>query len=90
VNTSADKTQNQRPMVGSSFPNYCPYHRYVHRPLEDCWVFQNWMQREYEAGRLALGEDALLNPPTQTKMVKTLHDRRPKGKVKSNSVGWLT
>jgi hypothetical protein len=43
-------------MVGSSFPNYCPYHRYVHRPLEDCWVFQNWMQREYEAGRLALGE----------------------------------
>lgn len=34
------------------------------------------MQREYEAGRLALGEDALLNPPTQTKMVSTLHDRR--------------
>lgn len=57
-------------------PNYCPYHRYVHHPLEDCWVFQNGMQREYEAGRLALGEDALLNPPTQTKMVSTLHDRR--------------
>lgn len=34
------------------------------------------MQREYEAGRLANGEDALLNPPTQTKMVSTLHDRR--------------
>jgi len=33
------------------------------------------MKREYEAGRLTLGEDALLNPPTQTKMVSTLHDR---------------
>lgn len=34
------------------------------------------MQREYEAGRLALGEDALLNPPIQSKMVSPLHDLR--------------
>lgn len=34
------------------------------------------MQREYEAGRLALGEDALLNPPIQSKMVSPLHALR--------------
>lgn len=73
-----EPSQNQKERLNEvdrkDDPNYCPYHRYVDHPLEDCWVFQNWMQREYEAGRLALGEDALLNPPTQSKMVSTLHD----------------
>ena len=54
----------------------CLYQQYVDHPLGDCWVFQNWMQRDYETRRLALGEDVVLNLPTKSKIVSILHDLR--------------
>jgi len=34
--------------------NLAIYHQYVDHPFEDCWVFQNWMQREVRGKKVSL------------------------------------
>ncbi|PKU62331.1 hypothetical protein MA16_Dca028551 [Dendrobium catenatum] len=29
----------------SGDPNYCPYHRVVSHPIEDCYVFKDWLEK---------------------------------------------
>jgi hypothetical protein len=30
--------------------NYCPYHRVLGHPIEDCWVFKDWIEKGYTEG----------------------------------------
>lgn len=32
-------------MKHSDNPNFCPYHRILGHPIEDCWVFKDWVER---------------------------------------------
>jgi hypothetical protein len=43
---------NKRPteMEKYSDSNYCHYHRVLGHPIEDCWVFKDWIEKGYTEG----------------------------------------
>lgn len=43
-------------------PNYCPYHRVVSHPIEDCYVFKDWLERKYRNGEFTLSNSVLVHP----------------------------
>jgi len=43
-------------------PKYCMYHRMVNHTLEDCFVFKDWVERQYQEGKLSLSDKVLQDP----------------------------
>jgi hypothetical protein len=43
-------------------PNYCPYHRCLGHKIEDCWVFKDWILKEYNEKRITLSPKVLKDP----------------------------
>ncbi|KAL0910790.1 hypothetical protein M5K25_018878 [Dendrobium thyrsiflorum] len=52
-------------------PNYCPYHRVVSHPIEDCYVFKDWLERKYQKGELTLSDNVLSHPRKESTRVVT-------------------
>jgi hypothetical protein len=42
--------------------NYCPYHRVLGHPIEDCWVFKDWVEKGYKEGVIELPQSVLQSP----------------------------
>ncbi|KAJ0962975.1 hypothetical protein J5N97_028097 [Dioscorea zingiberensis] len=40
-------------------PNYCPYHRVLGHTIEDCYVFKDWVERQYQEGKITLSKNVL-------------------------------
>jgi hypothetical protein len=38
----------------SDEPNFCPYHKALGHSIEDCWVFKDWVEKEYKNGEITL------------------------------------
>lgn len=54
----------------TSNPNYCPYHRVVSHPIEDCYVFKDWLEKKDRSGEFTLSDSVLIRPKREsTKMV---------------------
>ncbi|MQL72607.1 hypothetical protein Taro_004923 [Colocasia esculenta] len=43
-------------------PNYCPYHRMVGHPIENCYVFKNEVQKMIQEGLISM-QTSLVDPP---------------------------
>ncbi|KAL0906071.1 hypothetical protein M5K25_024533 [Dendrobium thyrsiflorum] len=52
-------------------PNYCPYHRVVSHPIEDCYIFKDWLERKYQKGELTLSDNVLSHPRKESTRVVT-------------------
>ncbi|KAJ0962210.1 hypothetical protein J5N97_030038 [Dioscorea zingiberensis] len=53
-------------------PNYCPYHRVLGHTIEDCYVFKDWVERQYQEGKITLSKNVLSEPSTEhTRYVTT-------------------
>ncbi|PKU68717.1 hypothetical protein MA16_Dca024254 [Dendrobium catenatum] len=52
-------------------PNYCPYHRVLGHPIEDCYIFKDWVERKYQKGELTLSDNVLVNPRKESTRVVT-------------------
>ena len=44
-------------------PKYCPYHRIVSHPIEECWIFNEWLETQHQRGTIQLPTSALQKPP---------------------------
>ncbi|KAL0917553.1 hypothetical protein M5K25_012620 [Dendrobium thyrsiflorum] len=55
----------------TSDPNYCPYHRVVSHPIEDCYIFKDWLERKYHKGELTLSDNVLSHPRKESTRVVT-------------------
>ncbi|KAL0905425.1 hypothetical protein M5K25_023845 [Dendrobium thyrsiflorum] len=55
----------------TSDPNYCPYHRVVSHPIEDCYIFKDWLERKYRKGELTLSDNVLSHPRKESTKVVT-------------------
>ena len=44
---------------------YCLYHRVLGHPIEDCYVFKDWVQKQYEEGVITLSPKVLVAIPTE-------------------------
>ncbi|PKU62970.1 hypothetical protein MA16_Dca028177 [Dendrobium catenatum] len=55
----------------SGDPNYCPYHRVVSHPIEDCYVFKDWLEKQYKMGELTLSDNVLVRPRKESTRVVT-------------------
>ncbi|KAH7689408.1 Retrotransposon gag domain-containing protein [Dioscorea alata] len=54
-------------------PNYCPYHRVLGHTIEDCYVFKDWVERQYQEGKITLSKNVLSEQPAEhTHYVTTL------------------
>jgi hypothetical protein len=49
-------------MEKHSDSNYCPYHRVLGHPIEDCWVFKDWVEKGYTEGIIELPPNVLQSP----------------------------
>lgn len=52
-------------------PNDCPYHRVVSNPIEDCYVFKDWLERKYRNGEFTLSNSVLVHPKKESAKVVT-------------------
>ncbi|KAL0905669.1 hypothetical protein M5K25_024106 [Dendrobium thyrsiflorum] len=52
-------------------PNYCPYHRVISHPIEDCYIFKDWIERKYQKGELTLSDNVLAHPRKESTRVVT-------------------
>ncbi|KAL0925887.1 hypothetical protein M5K25_004261 [Dendrobium thyrsiflorum] len=52
-------------------PNYCPYHRVLGHPIEDCYIFKDWLERKYRKGELTLSDNVLTHPRKESTRVVT-------------------
>ena len=50
----------------SDQPNYCPYHRVLGHPIEDCFMFKNWVEEKYKNGEIELPQSVLQDPAPHT------------------------
>ncbi|XP_020679437.1 uncharacterized protein LOC110097411, partial [Dendrobium catenatum] len=46
----------------SGDPNYYPYHRVVSHPIENYYVFKDWLKKMYKRGELTLSDNVLIRP----------------------------
>lgn len=73
MNNGLRLPESKRPgdMEKSDDPNFCPYHRLLGHPIEDCWVFKDWVERKYKAGEITLSKNVLQDaaPHEQANMV---------------------
>ncbi|KAH7655809.1 Retrotransposon gag domain-containing protein [Dioscorea alata] len=57
-------------------PNYCPYHRVLGHTIEDCYVFKDWVERQYQEGKITLSKNVLSEQPAEhTRYVTTLNSQ---------------
>ena len=42
-------------------PNFCPYHRILGHSIENCYVFKDWIERQYQEGNITLRKSVLLD-----------------------------
>ncbi|KAH7690271.1 NAD(P)-binding domain-containing protein [Dioscorea alata] len=55
-------------------PNYCPYHRVLGHTIEDCYVFKDWVERQYQEGKITLSKNVLSEQQAEhTRYVTTLN-----------------
>lgn len=45
--------------------NYCLYHRLISHPIEDCWVFKDWIEKQYKTGAITLSRSVLTDPQVE-------------------------
>ncbi|KAL0916627.1 hypothetical protein M5K25_014154 [Dendrobium thyrsiflorum] len=71
----------------SSDPNYCPYHRVISHPIEDCYVFKDWLERKYKKGEFTLSDNVLIHPRKEsTRVVTSSSVPPPKEAIKEKSI----
>ncbi|KAL0921456.1 hypothetical protein M5K25_008530 [Dendrobium thyrsiflorum] len=76
-------------------PNYCPYHRIVSHPIEDCFIFKDWVERNYQNGELTLSNSVLINPKREKTNVissvpcQSTEDNKGKA-LQEDEGGWET
>ena len=46
-------------------PNFCPYHRILGHSIENCYVFKDWIERQYQEGKITLSKSVLLDQPAE-------------------------
>ncbi|KAL0925350.1 hypothetical protein M5K25_003671 [Dendrobium thyrsiflorum] len=68
----------------TSDPNYCPYHRVVCHPIEDCYIFKDWIERKYSKGELTLSDNVLSHPRKESTRVVTSSSVPPDDKRKDD------
>ncbi|KAH7690287.1 hypothetical protein IHE45_02G037700 [Dioscorea alata] len=57
-------------------PSYCPYHRVLGHTIEDCYVFKDWVERQYQEGKITLSKNVLSEQPAEhTRYVTTLNSQ---------------
>ncbi|KAH7673935.1 hypothetical protein IHE45_08G039000 [Dioscorea alata] len=57
-------------------PSYCPYHRVLGHTIEDCYVFKDWVERQYQEGKITLSKNVLSKQPAEhTRYVTTLNSQ---------------
>ena len=44
-------------------PKYCKYHRFISHPIEDCYVFKNWLENAYQKGKINITKNYLQDKP---------------------------
>jgi hypothetical protein len=44
--------------------NYCPYHRVLGHPIEDCWVFKDWIEKGYTEGMIKFPQSVIQSSTT--------------------------
>ncbi|KAL0918047.1 hypothetical protein M5K25_010035 [Dendrobium thyrsiflorum] len=73
VKAGLELTECKRPEESkqTSDPNYCPYHRVVSHPIEDCYIFKDWLERKYRKGELTLSDNVLSHPRKESTRVVT-------------------
>ena len=59
----ADKTDH---------PRYCKYHRFISHPIEDCYVFKNWLEDSYQKGDIKIAKGYLQDKPAPHEQVHTV------------------
>ncbi|KAL0911129.1 hypothetical protein M5K25_019245 [Dendrobium thyrsiflorum] len=71
----------------SGDPNYCPYHRVISHPIEDCYVFKDWLERKYKKGEFTLSDNVLIHPRKEsTRVVTSSFVPPPKEAIKEKSI----
>ncbi|KAL0927954.1 hypothetical protein M5K25_002182 [Dendrobium thyrsiflorum] len=71
----------------SGDPNYCPYHRVISHPIEDCYVFKDWLERKYKKGEFTLSDNVLIHPRKEsTRMVTSSSVPPSKEAIKEKSI----
>ncbi|KAL0915746.1 hypothetical protein M5K25_013199 [Dendrobium thyrsiflorum] len=71
----------------SGDPNYCPYHRVISHPIEDCYVFKDWLERKYKKGEFTLSDNVLIHPRKEsTRVVTSSSVPPPKEAIKEKSI----
>ncbi|KAI0502673.1 hypothetical protein KFK09_017630 [Dendrobium nobile] len=79
----------------TSDPNYCPYHRVLSHPIEDCYIFKDWLERKYQKGEITLSDNVLSHPKKESARVVTsssvpLVEERRKEKKPVQEEQWET
>ncbi|KAH7688681.1 Retrotransposon gag domain-containing protein [Dioscorea alata] len=46
-------------------PNFCPYRRILGHSIENCYVFKDWIERQYQEGKITLSKNVLLDQPAE-------------------------
>ncbi|PKU63303.1 hypothetical protein MA16_Dca026525 [Dendrobium catenatum] len=78
-------------------PSYCPYHRVISHPIEDCYVFKDWLKRKYINGEFTLTNNILVHPKKESvKMIGSSpiplikKEDKMKGKMMPEKDEWQT
>ncbi|KAL0924292.1 hypothetical protein M5K25_005106 [Dendrobium thyrsiflorum] len=78
-------------------PSYCPYHRVISHPIEDCYVFKDWLEKKYRDGEFTLSNSVLVHPKKESVKVITSspilpinEEDKSKGKIMSGKDEWQT
>ena len=53
-------------------PNYCPYHQLLGHSIQDCYIFKDWVERNYRERKLNLDPQVIQDPPAPHR-VETSH-----------------
>ena len=48
-------------------PNFCPYYNILGHPIEDCYMFKDWVEKQYKAGTITLSKSIQVHISLETK-----------------------
>ncbi|KAH7667059.1 Retrotransposon gag domain-containing protein [Dioscorea alata] len=68
-------------------PNYCPCHNVLGHTIEDCYVFKDWLERQYQEGKITLSKSVVLEQPAEHIRYVTIPDNEGSSQGEITVVG---
>ena len=53
-------------------PRYCKYHRFISHPIEECYVFKNWLENAYQKREINISKSYLQEKPMPHEQVNMI------------------